>query len=279
MNQIEVGDWVRVNQYEYQPVYGFGHFDNERQSLFYQIWTTQEDSNVRDPLELSADHLVFRHGEVVPVPASKIQIGDRIQQVGYGGGKNNTDVASSSLSGALVTQINKVARSGIYAPFTASGTIIVSNGLVASTFVTFQPHEAYMVIGGISTGWSYHTLSLLWNRPFAFSCTALSNDMCRHQIHMDGGVALWSYLGKSLATSMFPHVQENPSSASSTITSSPWLTVLQGVIFVVLVPILLVIFALVFCLEHTMTGGLVLALLFLPTLVPYHGVCARRMSN
>jgi len=210
---------VRVNDKEFQPVYGFGHRDKNTESTFYQIFTESSD----EPLELSGDHLIFRHGHSIPVPATMIQTGDMVQRGG-------------SPAPSMVTNVKTLVRSGIYAPFTESGTLVV-NGVVASTFVTFQQDQEYMVIGGMSTGWSYHTLSLFWNKPYQFYCTRISSDMCKNQVYAEGGVALWSYIGKSLGSFM---------SESST----PFLTVLQALLFVFVLPILILIFGLVGIAEH-----------------------------
>jgi len=236
MMDVEIGDNVLVGsdkqgQNKYQPVYGFGHKDHEHESSFLQLYF---DSN-HEPLELSSTHLIYRQGEheQTPLPASLVQVGDVMQ------GKHNSPM--------VVTKIDSVTRPGLYAPFTQDGTIVV-NGVVASNFVTFQPNEAYVVIGGINTGWSYHALSVYWNKPYEFYCTTISRNQCRDQIYMEGGISAWSYLGRSMASFMF---QNN---------TNAWV---QTLIFVTVLPLMLIAVALISILEYAgswwmtmMVGGL-----------------------
>merc|ERR1712076_273586 len=75
------------------------------------------------------------------VPASQIKTGDNM-------------ITASNNDMTTVTNIKTVTRKGIYAPFTASGTIVV-NDILASNYISFQDSE-YLQIGSIQTPLSYH---------------------------------------------------------------------------------------------------------------------------
>jgi hypothetical protein len=62
-------------------------------------------------LEISRDHMLLVRGKYVP--ASAVQVGDELE--------------SASGNVMIVEAINTVVRTGVYAPLTSSGTIIVSN--------------------------------------------------------------------------------------------------------------------------------------------------------
>eukprot|EP00546_Thalassionema_frauenfeldii_P005121 CAMPEP_0178913066 /NCGR_PEP_ID=MMETSP0786-20121207/10627_1 /TAXON_ID=186022 /ORGANISM="Thalassionema frauenfeldii, Strain CCMP 1798" /LENGTH=561 /DNA_ID=CAMNT_0020585749 /DNA_START=12 /DNA_END=1697 /DNA_ORIENTATION=- len=145
MMDLKLGDKVKVNgENQYEPVYSFGHKDSARTAEFLQITT----SATNKPLEVTAAHLVAlengRH-----VPASHIKTGDLLI------------TAYTNNEATAVTHIKTVTRKGIYAPFTASGTIVVNN-IVASNYVSFQDSE-YLKIGSLQTPISYHWLFHTFN--------------------------------------------------------------------------------------------------------------------
>jgi len=224
MSDLSVGDKVLVgrgNKQEFQPIYGFGHRDSDHMAEFLQVYTSAKRQS---PLELSRDHLLFLSNATTPVPASTIQVGDSIQ------GK----------SGSLkVIKLRTIKRYGMYAPFTQDGTMIV-DGILASSFVTFQEGQAYMTIGGVNIGWSYHTLSVFWNKPYQFYCTQLSANFCRDQTYVQGGITMWSSVGKSIVSFMF----DSEDHATGIL--------LQALIFLVVMPFVLLANAVVFVAGHFM---------------------------
>lgn len=123
MDEVKVGDWVEVGRDTFEPVYSFCKHSHTISGEFLQIYTAELES----PVELSGNHLLFlaspdKQGSAA-IPASEVQIGDMLV---HGDGT------------ALVTEIHSVERRGVYAPYTASGSIVV-NGILASNYATIEP--------------------------------------------------------------------------------------------------------------------------------------------
>jgi hypothetical protein len=167
MSDLSVGDRVKVADNTFEPVYSFGHKNSEASAEFLQI--TTEGRN-RKPLELSKDHMVvIEDGR--NVPASMVKRGDKL-------------VTSA---GELVTvkTIRNVVRKGAYAPFTASGSIIV-NDVVASNYVAFQGAE-YIQVAGVSTPFSYQWVAHIFN-----SVHRIAYKMgFTGESYTEGGVSQW----------------------------------------------------------------------------------------
>jgi hypothetical protein len=126
MKNLKIGDEVLVATGKYEPVYSFGHRHESMEADFLQL--------LPSGLELSADHMVKAGGRFVP--ASMVQVGDVLE----------------STNGNVVTveAIKRVIRRGVYAPFTMSGTIVVSD-IQASNYVAFRDSDRLVV--GKSRGW------------------------------------------------------------------------------------------------------------------------------
>jgi hypothetical protein len=139
MKDLQLGDEVLVAQGTYEKVYSFGHRHESIEADFLQF--------LPSGLEISEEHMVKmgnRH-----VPAYAVQVGDQLE----------------SASGELITveEIKTVVRKGVYAPFTMSGTIVVSN-VKASSYVSFQESET-LVIGGVATPVGYQWIAHLSQAP------------------------------------------------------------------------------------------------------------------
>ena len=72
MDQLEIGDMVLAKDGTYTRVYSFGHLDRQRNNEFFRITTVSQ----HEPLEITADHLLFVENQVGLVPARQIQVGD-----------------------------------------------------------------------------------------------------------------------------------------------------------------------------------------------------------
>ena len=142
MIDLAIGDAVKVAHNKYEPVYSFGHRNDEASAEFLQIVT---EGN-RKPLEISKDHMVNIEGGR-SVPASMVNMGDMLV------------TASGDL--VAVSVIRNVVRKGIYAPFTESGSIIV-NGIAASNYVAYQDSE-YLKLAGFETPFTYQWLAHTFN--------------------------------------------------------------------------------------------------------------------
>eukprot|EP00546_Thalassionema_frauenfeldii_P019656 CAMPEP_0178902404 /NCGR_PEP_ID=MMETSP0786-20121207/4583_1 /TAXON_ID=186022 /ORGANISM="Thalassionema frauenfeldii, Strain CCMP 1798" /LENGTH=690 /DNA_ID=CAMNT_0020573661 /DNA_START=75 /DNA_END=2148 /DNA_ORIENTATION=- len=142
MGDLVIGDTVRVSNNTFEPIYSFGHKDKTASAEFLRIKTKGSSTAI----EISPDHMVaIENGRYVP--ASLVKKGDKLL------------IVSNEL--AAVTSIKTVVRKGIFAPFTASGNIVV-NGVVASNYVAYQGSE-YVKIGEMETPFSYQFMGHTFN--------------------------------------------------------------------------------------------------------------------
>lgn len=116
MSRLQVGDLVMVGSDKFQRVYGFAHKTESHVAKFLQIYL--EDAN--DPLEMTPSHFAFVAGKDEPIPASQLQLGDRLRDVVHGEKE--------------IIKIETVTHDdGLYSPLTLDGTIVV-NDLLMSTY-------------------------------------------------------------------------------------------------------------------------------------------------
>jgi hypothetical protein len=176
MESINIGDSVRVGPgNEFARVYSFGHYDKNMHAEYVQIRTDVSAS----PLELTKDHMVFvQDGSFSKsVPASAVKVGDKLVVA------NSDDVTE-------VRKIERVDRRGAFAPFTKTGTIVVS-GVVASNYISLMDETP------VSMQWMAHT----FNAPHRMVC-ALSFEICENETYTNG-ISDWVYgplrLGQWLA--------------------------------------------------------------------------------
>jgi hypothetical protein len=144
MHDLVLGDFVKVNNDTYEPIYSFGHKKSDASATFLEILTDNDERH--PPLEISHDHMVVTEGNHV-VPACVIKVGDSLL------------AASGKL--VAVTRIRKVVRIGIYAPFTTSGFVVV-NGIRVSNYISYQESE-YLSIWGFETPFTYQWLAHSFN--------------------------------------------------------------------------------------------------------------------
>jgi hypothetical protein len=150
MKDISLGDKVLTDNNKYEAIYSFGHRNEAATMEFVKLVTAGKS------LELSKDHLVYANGQAVP--ASIVKVGDELQ------------LADGSLSAVLAIKI--AIKTGVFAPFTASGTIIV-NGIKASTFIAFQ-ESATAHVAGIDTGITFQFLAQFFEFPQQVWCAHFS---------------------------------------------------------------------------------------------------------
>jgi hypothetical protein len=167
MRNLKLGDKVLVQGGKYEPVYSFAHHAQDVTSRYHKLVTSDSF------LEVSKDHLVFVEGGR-SVPASSVKIGDKLQ------------LADGNLSSVVAIVLS--VKQGAYAPFTASGTVVV-NGVTASSFVSLQGSEN-LTIGGIDTGLSYHFLSHAFEWPHRMWCQYVS--ACNEESYTPEGISLWA---------------------------------------------------------------------------------------
>lgn len=143
MNRLQVGDVVRVDENGYERVYAFGHFNETALGDYLELtFANNPLSSSSSSLEISANHLLFR-SDGVAVPASQFAIGD--------------EIVGTNSSSTRITSIREIQRPGAFAPFTASGTLLV-NGVKASNYISLQG-SIHLMIGGASTPFSHQWIA------------------------------------------------------------------------------------------------------------------------
>lgn len=134
VDSLQIGDSVESADGSYSLVFGFGHYERERQTDFVQLITNGSGA----PLEASVDHLLYvidndTSGKATLRPAGRLMVGDLL-------------MTSHEKEALLVTEVRRVTRRGAYAPFTVSGSIVV-NDVVASNYIAlpqaFEMHFSF----------------------------------------------------------------------------------------------------------------------------------------
>lgn len=131
IRDVQVGDTVRVvsktGQVEWSQVCGWGHNEPSRVAPFLQITTQQHR------ITISQEHLisVVRNGGFEYVQAGKILKGMSIL---------TCDPQLTGTHAEVVQSIEFVQQTGVFAPFTMTGTIIV-DGVVASCYADVKSHS------------------------------------------------------------------------------------------------------------------------------------------
>lgn len=114
MEELSIGDFVKIGDGSFSRVFSFMHRAPELENMYVSIHTSHNRT-----LEISSDHIFYVRGG--PVPASSVSIGDPL-----------------NVAGDVVTHIERVPSQGLYAPVTVSGDIMVS-GLHSSCYVAILP--------------------------------------------------------------------------------------------------------------------------------------------
>ncbi len=167
---LQIGDKVKDANGKMVTVYSFGHFQKNIKAEYLRIHAKE----LHRPLEISKDHLLFVNGAAIP--ASTVQLGDRID---LGHSKGN----------AQVNRIHVVTRSAAYAPFTTSGTIMVS-GVAASSYVTLQSGSSVLEVGEYKTSLSMHWLSHVFQAPHRLICEC-NIGLCKAETYNTVGISRW----------------------------------------------------------------------------------------
>lgn len=117
MDQLRVGDRVRVSKTEFSDVYMFSHRDADASDEYYLRIEAGQAS-----VTMTAGHFVYVHRRGVDrdvVPALGVKVGDKVQV--------------SNGSWRSVSSISRVSSRGLYNPHTLHGDIFV-DGVLVSTF-------------------------------------------------------------------------------------------------------------------------------------------------
>lgn len=173
MKELQIGDRVRVANGKYEPIYSFGHFDTSVvKTEFVQIQTSLSEGK----LEMTPNHLLFQKGNEA-VMASTLKIGDKV-------------VMSSGKEDAI-TALKTIQRTGIIAPFTASGTI-VTNGILSSSFATIQKSQYVSLGDKLVLPLTYHESGLVFESPHRLWCNWRGLEACaRSERYNEEGMSQW----------------------------------------------------------------------------------------
>lgn len=173
LKQLQIGDQVMVAANKFEPVYSFGHYDQDSRFAFLVI---------NNEVEISPNHMMAIDGMGF-VPASTVQVGDLI----FTGSGELVEVKSIS------TTISK----GMFAPFTPSGTLLVGNILV-SAYVSLQPDSSTLKLrGDISTGISFQWLAHAFEFPHRLVCYHLGS--CPTERYYSSGLSTWVHTPLSVS--------------------------------------------------------------------------------
>jgi len=176
MTDLKIGDKILTTN-GYESIYAFAHNDTHTPTNFLQLHTST------GKLVLTGEHLVYLHGKENPVRGSSIKIGDKLQSL-EGGGEP-------------VTMIDTIEHTGLHAPLTPSGTIIV-DGFVASCYISFFPErdpeylDAKGVVGALL---SHHQFAHMGLSLLRIGCSAVPS-LCR--MYNDKGTLSFMQFGVSL---------------------------------------------------------------------------------
>jgi len=155
MEQLRIGDQILTGQAKprYEAVYAFGHYQPEAKGTFLVIETQNGGT-----LEITGEHLIFVESKTHPVRASSVRIGDSLAT-------NDGPVA--------VSRISTITKNGLYAPLTPHGTLLVSDGIQASCYISvLQNTDDFFLLADGTSFLSMHDGVHLFLAPFRLYCRA-----------------------------------------------------------------------------------------------------------
>lgn len=171
ISHLKIGDLVLTgdSHSKYSPVYAFGHHSDDTNAEFHEL-TTLKDGRTQS-IEMTGEHLVFLQDKINPIRADSVQVGDVL--LGPDG------------SGAPVVAVAVVKKTGLYAPMTSCGSLLV-NGIVCSTYIALQDtHNEYMqiVVGREPMKQlnvlPHGMLAHVYTAPFRLVCMGVSPTLCQ----------------------------------------------------------------------------------------------------
>lgn len=178
MQDLELGDKILVYGGRYEPIYSFGHNKYDVSEAYIQLTTETKY------VELSKKHMILIDGERM-IPASTVKIGDKLQ-------------LSSGVLEAVQT-ISRTIEKGAYAPFTASGTLVV-NDVTTSSFIAYQDSES-LWIGSFDTGVTHQFLARTFQSSHRIWCQYIS--ACKKETYTLEGLSMWVAIPHKIVLCLF----------------------------------------------------------------------------
>jgi hypothetical protein len=180
MKNLQVGDYVLTGSDSYQPVYAFGHYRPSKEAEFLQF---HFGGDKQRKLEMTGEHLVYMKGKKHPVRADSVKVGDAFQEIWSGDDKT-------------VQTIEKVLKTGLYAPLTVDGTLIV-DGIKASSYIGIQQDKNdYVKLQGDISVMSVQDFVHFTLSPMRLLCMGTSLDSC--QSYNEDGMLTYAAKGFAL---------------------------------------------------------------------------------
>lgn len=153
MDTVRVGDYVRVKN-GHSRVHSIAHHDTDLETTFLQV----HSHGLEKPLELTEKHLVFANNKIIR--ADQLKIGNTL---------SNGDEEKY-----VIYKIQQVKRTGVYAPITESGDIVVS-GVRASSYYSLADKIPF----------NHHTLLHYYFAPRRLMCS-YDFSLCEDETFING---------------------------------------------------------------------------------------------
>jgi Hint module len=173
ISQLRIGDYVMSSDSKFTQVYGFGHFNHNRDGTFLQIMFHDNENREtisfyrkHEPSSLSFIEISVRH---------LLMIERNHKQYRVASGDVRVD---DIVSGKRVKSIQVVIRRGVYAPLTQSGDILV-NGILASNYVDLLELPSMILLP------DQHTLAHIFFYPQRMFCHSFF-EICKKEIYIHG---------------------------------------------------------------------------------------------
>jgi len=177
MKDLEIGDHVLGANHEYEAIYSFGHYNSTIFAEYLRIRILLP-SSLTTVLEISKSHMMhLENGDIRP--ASFCDVGTKVLLLKGDSGQMNA---------GKIMSIQPVISKGAYAPFTASGTLVV-NGVVASIYVSFgDDHSGSLQLAGGYLALSFQWLAHIYETPHRLFCQGA----CYGETYNEDGISTWN---------------------------------------------------------------------------------------
>jgi len=126
MDQLQLGDYIRVSATEFAPVFGFSHRDPRGLYEFRRIGAKDLRTQAIFYLQVSESHYLVTRKQSL-ILAGDVEPGSVLYTV-----------TSTGLHEAEVVSVDHVRSQGLFNPHTADGRLVV-NGILASCYTRAVP--------------------------------------------------------------------------------------------------------------------------------------------
>jgi hypothetical protein len=198
----------------YQPVYAFGHRNENKTAEFLRISTSSsllvpeendhgnKEASATFTIEMTSNHLLYLADKEDAIRADSIQIGDSIFITHHLDEDEDSLLMTQQPQPVrhVVTRIERVVRRGIYQPLTPDGTLIVS-GIPTSAYVSLRDYSSDFVDQMQQQPFVFlsdHTILHWWLAPLRMLCLGVSLHFCQDHHGNNDGLLHWFAVGEHL---------------------------------------------------------------------------------